>query len=75
MKSKMKNTVIHIWTNNCSNIKYDSKDSTSYWGIGDLIRGTIKLFQLQKYNLFNILHIIQNTNDGNFSTILIEHSR
>lgn len=51
----MKNTVIHVWTNNCSNIKYDPNDTSSYWGIGDLIRGTIKLFQLQKYLKFHLI--------------------
>ena len=74
MKSKMKNTIIHIWTNNCSNIKYDSKDTSSYWGIGDLIRGTIKLFQLQRYLKFNLVvdislhpisYFIENPNTNN----------
>jgi len=48
-------TVIHVWTNNCCNIKYNPNDTSSYWGIGDLLRGTIKLFQLQsslKFQLF-----------------------
>ena len=70
----MKNTVIHVWTNNCSNIKYDSKDTSSYWGIGDLIRGTIKLFQLQKYLKYNLVvdislhpisYFIENPNTDN----------
>lgn len=51
----MKNTVIHVWTNNCCNIKFDPNDTSSYWGIGDLLRGTIKLFQLQKYLKFNLV--------------------
>jgi hypothetical protein len=64
-------TVIHIWTNNCYNIKYNPDDTSSYWGLGDLIRGTIKLYQLQQYLKFNLvvdisLHpisrFIENTN-------------
>ena len=48
-------TVIHVWTNNCCNIKYNPNDTSSYWGIGDLIRGTIKLFQLQRYLKFQLI--------------------
>ena len=42
----MRHTVIHVWTNDCCNKSYDIGDTSSYWGIGDLIRGTIKLYQL-----------------------------
>jgi hypothetical protein len=48
-------TVIHVWTNNCCNIKYNPNDTSSYWGIGDLLRGTIKLFQLQRYLKFQLI--------------------
>ena len=48
-------TVIHVWTNNCCNIKYNPNDTSSYWGMGDLLRGTIKLFQLQRYLKFQLL--------------------
>lgn len=48
-------TVIHVWTNNCCNIKYNPNDTSSYWGIGDLLRGTIKLFQLQRYFKFQLI--------------------
>ena len=48
-------TVIHVLTNNCCNIKYNPNDITSYWGIGDLLRGTIKLFQLQRYLKFQLI--------------------
>jgi hypothetical protein len=70
----MKYTVIHVWTNKCSNIKYNPNDTSSYWGLGDLIRGTIKLFQLQRYLKFNLVvdislhpisHFIENTNTDN----------
>jgi hypothetical protein len=68
----MKNTVIHVWTNNCSNIKYDSKDTSSYWGIGDLIRGTIKLFQLQRYLKFNL--IVRTVDVGSASQMILRVS-
>lgn len=48
-------TVIHVWTNNCCNIQYNPNDTSSYWGLGDLLRGTIKLYQLQKYLKFNLI--------------------
>ena len=46
-------TVIHVFTNNCCNIKYSPNDTSSYWGIGDLIRGTIKLYQYSQIMKFN----------------------
>ena len=46
-------TVIHVFTNNCYNIKYNPNDTSSYWGIGDLIRGTIKLYQYSQIMKFN----------------------
>ena len=46
-------TVIHVFTNNCCNIKYNPNDTSSYWGIGDLIRGTIKLYQYSQIMKFN----------------------
>jgi hypothetical protein len=48
-----KKTVIHVFTNNCCNIKYNSNDTSSYWGLGDLIRGTIKLYQYSEIMKFN----------------------
>lgn len=48
-----KKTVIHVFTNNCCNIKYNSNDTSSYWGIGDLIRGSIKLYQYSQIMNFN----------------------
>ena len=47
------NTVIHVFTNKCCNIKYNPNDTSSYWGIGDLIRGTIKLYQYSLIMKFN----------------------
>lgn len=48
-----KKTVIHVFTNNCCNIKYNPNDTSSYWGIGDLIRGSIKLYQYSQIMKFN----------------------
>jgi hypothetical protein len=49
----MKKTVILVWTQNCKNCKTTSTDN--YWGLGDLIRGAIKLFQLSKKMNFNLI--------------------
>ena len=48
-----KKSIIHVFTNNCCNIKYNPNDTSSYWGIGDLIRGTIKLYQFSEIMKFN----------------------
>ena len=42
----MKKKVIQVWTQKCKNI--ESKEDYGFWGLGDLIRGTIKLYQLSK---------------------------
>jgi len=44
--------VIQVWTQNCSNLK---KANNHFWGLGDLIRGTIKLFQLSRTMNFNLI--------------------
>ena len=50
-------TVILAWTQNCCNLKRNGYEN--YWGLGDIIRGTIKLYQLsKKYNF----ELIVNTN-------------
>lgn len=49
----MTKTVILVWTQDCYNCKRTSTDN--YWGLGDLIRGTIKLFQLSKRMQFNLI--------------------
>lgn len=48
-----KKTVIHVFTNNCCNIKYNPYELASYWGLGDLIRGSIKLYQYSQIMRFN----------------------
>ena len=49
----MTKTVILVWTQDCKNCKRTSTDN--FWGLGDLIRGTIKLFQLSKQMHFNLI--------------------
>jgi hypothetical protein len=48
-------TVIQVWTNKCINKKFDPDDWSTYWGIGDLIRGAIKLYQLSSIMKFNLI--------------------
>jgi hypothetical protein len=49
----MKN-IIQVWTQ-----KTDYANNIYYWGLGDLIRGTIKLYKLSKRMNFNLLVNIQ----------------
>jgi hypothetical protein len=44
-------TVIQVWTHNCCNMP--QTDHSNYWGIGDVLRGTIQLFLLSKKLGFN----------------------
>jgi hypothetical protein len=46
-------TVIQVWTQTSKNLIRNGYDN--YWGIGDLIRGTIKLYQLSKIMNFRLL--------------------
>lgn len=48
-------TIIHVYTNNCYNIIYDEKKIDTYWGLGDILRGTIKLYQLSEILNFNLI--------------------
>lgn len=48
-------TVVLVWGNKFKNI--DS--TTNFWGIGDVIRGTVKLFQLSKQMNFKLIVDIQ----------------
>lgn len=52
-------TLIHVWTNEAYNIKMNKNDTTSYWGLGDLLRGTIKLYQIAKKHNYNYIVDIQ----------------
>jgi hypothetical protein len=56
-------TIIQVWTHKCVNHIQNNVDG--FWGLGDMIRGTIKLYQLcKKYNYNYIvdirLHSISN---------------
>jgi hypothetical protein len=46
-------TVIQVWGNKFRNVESDY--TKNYWGIGDAIRGTIKLFQLSKKMNFKLV--------------------
>lgn len=46
-------TVIFTWTQKVSNLHSDDRDH--FWGIGDIIRGTIHLFQLSKRLHFRLI--------------------
>ena len=45
----MNKTIILVWTQNCK------PNNNEYWGLGDLIRGSIKLFQLSKKMGFKLI--------------------
>jgi hypothetical protein len=47
-----KKTIIQVWTHKCRN-------QTGYWGIGDMVRGTIFLFEYCKKNNYNFILDIQ----------------
>jgi len=53
-----KKTVILAWTHKVSNLVTD--DVNNFWGIGDLIRGTIQLYQLSKKHNFELIVDIQH---------------
>jgi len=53
-----KKTVIHTWTQNVTNMV--RTDTDNYWGLGDIIRGTIKLYQLSKKMDFELVVDIQH---------------
>ena len=46
-------TVILVWINEANNFKQD--DVNNFWGLGDLIRGTIAMYQLSKKMNFNLI--------------------
>lgn len=45
--------IILVWTQNCCNLKKTKFEN--YWGLGDIIRGTIKLHQLSKSMNFELI--------------------
>ena len=54
---RTKKTVIQVFTQSVNNLKTD--DVNNFWGIGDIIRGTIALFQLSKKHNFRLIVDIQ----------------
>lgn len=42
-------TVVHVWKQNCRNYP------NSFWGIGDLVRGSVGLYQFCKHYNFNLI--------------------
>jgi hypothetical protein len=53
-----KKIVIHTWTQNVKNLK--QTEIEHFWGLGDLIRGAVKLFQLSKKMNFELIVDIQH---------------
>jgi hypothetical protein len=52
-------TIIQVWTQHVKDVSIDKEVSITYWGFGDLLRGTIKLYQLSKKLSFNFIVDIQ----------------
>lgn len=57
LNNRKKRTVIHVFTQSINNLKTD--DVNNFWGLGDIIRGTIALFQLSKKYDFRLIVDIQ----------------
>jgi hypothetical protein len=53
-----KKIVIHTWTQNVKNLQ--QTEIEHFWGLGDLIRGAVKLFQLSKKMNFELIIDIQH---------------
>ena len=49
-------TIIQVWTQNIKDVTKDENISLSYWGFGDMLRGSIRLYQIAKE--LNIEYII-----------------
>ena len=54
---KQQKTVIQVLTQTVDNLKADN--CNNFWGLGDMIRGTIALFQLSKKHNFRLIVDIQ----------------
>ena len=57
LNNKKKKTVIQVFTQSVNNLKTD--DVNNFWGLGDIIRGTIALFQLSKKHNFHLIVDLQ----------------
>lgn len=53
-----KKTVIDVWTHNVCNLTTDTVNN--FWGLGDIIRGTIRLYQLCKKMGYDFIVDIQH---------------
>lgn len=57
-------TIIQVWTHKCVNMPQN--DTQNFWGIGDMLRGTIFLFQLCKKHNYKFIVDIQLHNLSNY---------
>ena len=49
-------TIIQVWTHKCINMPQNTREN--FWGLGDILRGTLKVYQLcKKYNYRYIVDI------------------
>jgi len=53
-----KKIVIHTWTQKVKNLQQTNVEH--FWGLGDIIRGTVRLFQLSKKMSFKLIVDIQH---------------
>ena len=53
----MKKTIIQVWTHDCKN--YKSTEYYARWGLGDIVRGSIGLYQLCKKYRYEFICDIQ----------------
>ena len=57
LNNRRQKTVVHVFTQSVTNLKTDNVNN--FWGLGDIIRGTIALFQLSKKHDFRLIVDIQ----------------
>ena len=41
-------TLIQVWTQKIKNVNKNEDYSGSYWGFGDMLRGSIRMYQIAK---------------------------
>ncbi len=52
-------TLIQVWTQKIKNVNKNEDCSTSYWGFGDMLRGSIRMYQIAKELNINYIVDIQ----------------
>lgn len=57
-------TVIQVWTHRCENMPQTNLNN--YWGFGDMLRGTIRLFQFCKKHNYRFIVDMQLHNISNY---------